>query len=565
MSELSDNLSVLESVRRLEERISRIEARLGLSPVPDATRSGEDDRVRSLEQHEALEQQIGQQLFAKLGIGALILGVGFLLTLPYRGLPPVLPAMLGYLIAGGTVGLARRYRAPLRHIAGYLTGGAIVLLFFATLRLHFFTPEAPVSSPALESALLGATALAGLSLAAFPASFSLLLLSLALVDAAALVSGEPLVVFAAAAAVIVAASLFAVRSRRAALLPWAAALAFATHLLWFLDFPLPGRAIAPPAAPGWNAYALLVSIALIAAGSLLQPRRPEEGPAAIATALVNAAGGYLLFVFVTLAQFTTAFVAPHLAAFLLFLTAAIVFWLQRRGAYATFIYAIAGYVALSAAIVAAFPPPACFLWLSWQSVLVVATAVWFHSRFIIIANFVIFLTLAAASLVLAGAVSPVTLSVGAAALVTAHILTVRKEGLGLNGTVMRNAYLACALFVIPVALAHWMPTGLVSQSWLMLALVYYLAARILHAASYRWMALLTLILTAGYVLLVDLARIEPIYRVISCIILGIVLLVVSLVYSRRNRRTQPPPTTDPPVPGTGTVSSTYKEGLRELP
>ncbi|RMF61140.1 MAG: hypothetical protein D6748_02360 [Calditrichaeota bacterium] len=46
------------------------------------------------------------------------------------------------------------------------------------------------------------------------------------------------------------------------------------------------------------------------------------------------------------------------------------------------------------------------------------------------------------------------------------------------------------------------------------------------------MALFNLLLTVLYVFIVGISRLEPTYRVISFIVLGVVLLVVSIVYTR---------------------------------
>ena len=50
------------------------------------------------------------------------------------------------------------------------------------------------------------------------------------------------------------------------------------------------------------------------------------------------------------------------------------------------------------------------------------------------------------------------------------------------------------------------------------------------------MALGTLALTIVYVPLVDLTRLDPILRIISFILLGAVLLLVSIAYARRKHR-----------------------------
>jgi hypothetical protein len=208
-----------------------------------------------------------------------------------------------------------------------------------------------------------------------------------------------------------------------------------------------------------------------------------------------------------------------------------------------------GYMALSVAIIAQFGAPERFIWLSLQSILVVSTAVWFRSRFIVVANFIIYLLLFFAFLLAAKEISVISICFGIVALLSARILNSQRDRLELKTEYMRNAYLATAFFMIPYALYHTVPSGFVSLSWLAVALFYYLMARTLNSRKYRWMALLTLAITVPYALLVDLTGLDPTYRIISFIILGTVLLIVSVAYSkRRGRQGNPAPPPEGPQP-----------------
>jgi uncharacterized membrane protein len=98
---------------------------------------------------------------------------------------------------------------------------------------------------------------------------------------------------------------------------------------------------------------------------------------------------------------------------------------------------------------------------------------------------------------------------------------------------MRNAYLASALFVIPYALFHSLPAEYVTLSWLLVALLYYIVSRAIKNRKYRWMALVTTGFAVLHVFVVDLVALDPIFRIISFVVLGTALLVISMVYTRR--------------------------------
>jgi len=70
-----------------------------------------------------------------------------------------------------------------------------------------------------------------------------------------------------------------------------------------------------------------------------------------------------------------------------------------------------------------------------------------------------------------------------------------------------------AFFMILLALFHAVPKQFVTFSWTMAALLYFIISLLLKNIKYRYMALGTMICSAFYLFIVDLARIGIIYRV----------------------------------------------------
>ena len=191
-----------------------------------------------------------------------------------------------------------------------------------------------------------------------------------------------------------------------------------------------------------------------------------------------------------------------------------------------------GYLALSVAIVIQFPVPNFFIWLCWQSLLVVSTAVWFRSKFIVLANFIIYLIVLIAYLAVEGKIDAVSISYGIVALLSARVLNWKKDRLELRTEYMRNSYLIIALLIIPYALYNFIPGGLVAISWVALAFLYYILSLLLKNKKYRWMAILTLLLTVVYVFILGITSEDFTYKIISFLVLGVVLVAVSLIYAR---------------------------------
>ena len=529
---------ILDRLSALEQRIALLEGELGIqSPSQRSEPATEkEEAVAAEERDEALEIEIAQYWFPKVGIVVLAIGIAFFLTFPYTGLHPILPGVFGYVLVAGGFLLAHHWRNSFAEISRYVFGGALALLYFTTLRLSFFSPESLIPDKNIELALLLLVVTCSIVLSVRRGSIYLAAFSLTAGSVTALIGGELLFTAALCAALAVVAAYLARRNDWKPLLLYASLLTYLTHTIWVLNNPVLGnplRLLSP--APG-HVLVVLLYASIIACGTLFRrPEGKEEG-IVIVTSFLNGLGAFGLYLLVTLEQTGGSLAAYHGVASVVFLLASIAFWRKEKSKYSTFVYAMLGYTAMSVSIVAYVSGPDYFVWLAWQSIIVVSTAIWFRSRFIIGANFVIFLILFGAYLFIAGATSIVSLSFGFVALLTARLLNWRKDRLELKTEVMRNAYLTCAFFLFPLALYHTLPQAYVSISWVAVAVFYYAMSMVLKSRKYRWMALLTLCLAVGHVFIVDLVKLQPVFRIISFLVLGIVLSWLSFVYAKKKGR-----------------------------
>ncbi len=535
-------------IAQLEERVARLEARIGLAaeeipamvPVPTEVVA---DTERA---EEELEFAVGQNWFAVAGILALATGAAFMLSLPYARLPAGVPSLLGGVVVAGLFLLAHVWQRAFELVASYLRGAGMALLFFATLRLYFFGAEHVLSTDSFAGrALLVLVVAFNLGIAWRRKSPWLTGLALIIGYATALAVGSAWFVLGSVvllSALVVAASLRA---------PWprlgvvGIPLSYATYFLWAIGNPLRGGALhfvtAPALAPGL----VLAVAAIFAAGVALRPNRATEDAGTNIGTLLNCGLGYLLFLVHTAAAFAPGLVWAHGFASVGFLTLAVLFWRREHSRVSTFFYAMTGYAALSVAIIKASAVPEVFVWLSLQSIVVVATAVWFRSRFIVVANFLIFVAIMLGYVVVAERETGISIGFGIVALVSARLLNWQRDRLELKTELMRNAYLVGAFLVFPYALYHFVPGKHVGLAWVGLALVYYALNLIVQNRKYRWMGHATLLLTTCYLVIVGTQRFEPVYRIVSFLVLGTVLLIVSLSFtrwrSRQRAKSTPPP------------------------
>ncbi len=528
--------NVVHRLEKLEERISRIEEELTLRPrVAEADHEEEPQavRVQPAQEEEELEFRLGQNWFAKVGIVVLAIGMAFLLTQPFEGLPSLMPVAIGAILVGILFGLSRLWRENYVLIAGYLRGAAMALLYFTTLRLFFFSAEPPLESHFLAGmVLLVVVSSANILLALRRRSHYLLALALVMAYATALVVGTTWFVLVLLVALSIFVSMVRVRLQTTGVMMTGIVLTVLTHFLWALNNPILGNPLSFVTSPQVNIYLLLVYAIIFGVGVLRRADHPQEDFSIALTSFLGAAGSYALFLLLTLVSFPEGFVLSHLAASVMLLGFAVAFWVREQSKYSTFVYAMLGYMALSVAIVKQFSVPNVFVWLSLQSIVVVATAVWFRSRFIVVANFSIYVAIIVGYLVVATEETGISVGFGIVALASARILNWQRDRLELKTEMMRNAYLGAAFAVFPYALYYLIPREYVWLSWIGLAIFYYGMNALVQAPKYRWMGHLTLLLTVVYVAVIGIIELPITYRIVSFLVLAVVLLAVSMVFTR---------------------------------
>ena len=148
-----------ERLAKIEARLAGIEARLdqlengqrsagwfGVG-LPGAAASESPPRAERKSEEE-LEFVVGQTWFAHAGILVLAIGAGFALSLPYPGVPPAVPSLAGFVLAGVLFLLARAGTRAFELLSHHLRAAGMALLFFASLRMFYFgaTPALTLDS-----------------------------------------------------------------------------------------------------------------------------------------------------------------------------------------------------------------------------------------------------------------------------------------------------------------------------------------------------------------------------------------------------------------------------------
>lgn len=543
--ETPNNDDLRAVVEGLCERMKRVEEQLGLasgaSPVVERVQAGSGASGLVMEatvkRPESLEFELGQNWFALIGIVVLAIGMAFVLSLPYEGLPAVLPSIGGAILAGVVFGLAKLARKSFDAIAKYLRGAAMLLLFFSALRLFYFGNPSALETGSIAGRLI-LLVVVGLNLwlAWRRASLNLFVLALITGFASAVAIGTIWFLLCLSTVLVLVAVWAQVRMGWRMLAPVVFFLAMATYTIWAIGNPLAGGTFGIRAEAYAAVYFILAWILACTVAVMLRPERDKEDTPVQVAGVALCGLGFGVFFLHNLFAFDTAFIISHLMAFLLFLALSLIYWKREQSWFSTFLYAMTGYAALSFALIKAFGIPEVFVALSLQSLVVIATAIYFRSRFIIVTNCLIFIGIIMGYLALAKVEQGMSIGFGVVALFSARIMNLTKDRLELKTDLMRNTYLVIAFFSFPYALYYLLPEVYVVVAWAGLALFYYAMNLVIRNRKYRWMGHLTLLLTALYVIIIGAGRLDSKYRILSFLVLGSIMLVVSLVFTLSRAR-----------------------------
>jgi uncharacterized membrane protein len=525
---------IWNALESLDRRLHTIEEHLTLSSL-GIMETMAPEPASSVER-ESLEFTIGKNWLPKIGVMVFTLGVVFLLTLPLTVFPGFIANTLGFVVAGVLLLIARKWRESIAEFARYMTGGAMLLLFFSTLRLHFFTEDPLITNASVVFILLLIMSAINIVLALRSQSAALTSLALILGFAAVLSGSAMWLVLSGSSVMAVIAITISLRKNWGYLLPLGIIGTVLTHGLWAVNNPLFSGNL--ELVTGTSAHFLFIPLhALIfgiAAWSTIAPG--AEKPDQVTGAVLNTVLPILLLVGLSIAM-----ADPYLSVWLVTISAMYIglaqaFWVRSAGRYITFVYTMSGNLALSMAIVINFAIPSAFVWLCLQSFLVISLAIWFRSRIIVVANYVIFLVILISYLLSTPVIDGMLIVFGIVALLSARIMNWQQKRLELKAEMLRNSYLLTALLVIPYALHYMLPGAWVSLSWAGIAVLYYALSKALNIKKYRWMAMATLLMAVIHIMTFGTTSFEPTYRIISFIVLGIVLLIVSLWYFKNSSR-----------------------------
>lgn len=314
-------------------------------------------------------------------------------------------------------------------------------------------------------------------------------------------------------------------------------LVYLINLLWLLNNPLLGHSFQIIANPQSGYVYLFIISAIYSLIALMPSNEQEDNSNSIVGAIVfNGAGFALLMGLYILSFFPNNYVLPTGIIAVYCIVYSIILKVRSVWKIASALYALFGFVALSVSIYGIYHFPQAYFLLAIQSLLVVSMAIWFRSKFIVIMNSLMYLSLLLIYLSTSTPGDAMNISFSIVALATARILNWKKERLTIKTDLIRNFYLIIAFPMVLFTLHHLVPNQFITLSWALAAVVYLVLSFLLKNVKYRYMALGTMVAASFYLFLVDLSRIELVFRVIALLSLAFISIGISFYYNKRLKK-----------------------------
>lgn len=534
---------ILKELKRLDRRLSKIEESLEGSEyflfkarhaqaVEEEDEAGIRETV-TVEDDEELESKFGEYVLPWLGNIVLLFGIGFLMQYFSRKGVPITSTIIGYATVAVVFSLAWFIRKSFTYLSFIFQLTAHLLLYYITLRLFFFSTSPLINSKMTVLIMLLALIAIQIYFAMKRNSEMAMGIACILAVTTAMFSDTthfmlPLLTITAGISVY-----FMFRYQWWRLLLITIVLVYSGMLLWLAGNPVVGHSLILITNHQNSIIYLFLTAAIFSLVALMpQKGLPEEN--AIIPALMLSG----LFFSSLMSLFVISFYQDNLGIIftpvsLFCLGYAILLKRKSSWEYATAFYALYAFMAISVTLYGFYHFPRVYLLLALQSLLVVSIALWFKSKIIVVMNTFLFVVLLLIYLAGPDRLAVINFAFAVVALVTARILNWQKTRLDIHSEMLRNTYLITAFFMLLYALYHAVPGHYVTLSWILAALLYFVLSILIWNVKYRYMAMGTMVATAFYLFLVDLANVELVYRIVAFLFLAIISIGVSVYYVRR--------------------------------
>lgn len=544
--ELPDRKNLHELIAGLESRIAKLEKKVNILASHGTfsylePEEADHDKIPVHGEAERdgdslLESKIGEYGLAWLGNIVLFFGIIFL-TQYFTNLGLTLvSSILGFGAVAGILILSRSLRRSYSYMAGIFGVFAQILLFYMTVRLHFFTghPILPWKGPAIILLMIVIGSEVYLAFRRNSEFYAGLALIMSVT--VSIISDTTHVMLLFVTLTAAGATFFLFRKHWYRIFMLSIILTYLTFLFWILNNPLIGHPLKAVTDHQYTFFYLTSCAAIFSMATLLRPVEGFPGRIILGSVLLNGISFSMLLGLWVLVFFPTDYLWLFMSIAVYCIPFSIILKRYSPWKYSPALYALYGFVAISITIYGLVSFPKAYLFLAIQSFLVVSIALWYRSRIIVVMNVILFLGIIMACLLTARSNHLILFSFPVVAFFSARLINWQKERLNLQTELIRNTYLITLFLTLLYALFKAVPGPYVTLSWTLAGLLFFGLSIVIRNIKYRWMALSCVIATALYLFLVDLAKVEIIYRVMAFLFLAVITIGISFYYVRRLKK-----------------------------
>jgi hypothetical protein len=529
-----------KKVEDLENRLSRLETKLG-SPgysdpggfPADPEKSSTSETRSPSSNDDSLESKIGEYGMAWMGNIVLLFGILFLTQYLHKNNRELVSLIFGFSSVAFVYLIGYYTRKSLPYMSRLFNYNGHLLLYIQAMRICLFRSSHIIDSPVLGHAVVFVILISLIYLAYRNNSQLLAVIVWLMAVFTAIASGFTHVMLPVMVVISGSAILFAARKGWWTGLIISIFFVYFTFLIWILGNPILNRSI-ELIEDHQLGYVYLFACALAYSLMALLPKSDQVPENSLNPSIIlNGLGFSLILTLSTLAFFTENYFIYFGLIGIFCIGYSIL--LKMRGTWKTVteLYAIYSFVALSISIAGIYHFPLAFFLLSLESLLVVSMALWFRSRFIVIMNTILFVGLLIIYIFTADPLNATNFAFAIVALLTARILNWKKQLLEIRTELIRNIFLLSGALMVLFSLHKAVPANFVTLSWTGAAMVFFMLSILIRNKKYRWLAILTMVITVIYLFIVDLSNISLGYRIVALMFIAAISLGISIFYSRR--------------------------------
>lgn len=525
-------LSVEQRLARIEKSLEHLKGGQIQFAAPEHEKPAQNFEINFPGKPKgSIEFNIGEYGMAWLGNIVLLIGIVFFVQLIHNNGNPLISVLLGYASVAGFYAVAFYSRKFYPYLSNLFRYSGHLLLFYITLRLHF------AEHPVIQKLAFGLLALIIVLSALFYLSLQkqsplltgiVLLMSLTV----GIMSNSTHFLLGITAITAVASVVLYYRFGWIKFVIFYILFVYLVQLIWLLNNPfVTGQAYFRDSHEYYFIY--LIFTGFVFSLPAILPRKSKISDDVLIFTLIWNGLGFTALLIITVFTYLIsnyAFVFGLISFFSLFYS--IIIHSKSSLKIAASLYAIYGFMAMSVSIYGIFLIPKSYMLFALQSFIVVSMALWFRSRFIVVANTFLFLVLLI--FYIAGPVhyNSTNFTFLLVAFITARVINWKKNRLNLKTEMLRNLYLIAGLAMTLIAFHYAVPESFTTVSWIFAAVLFFLLGYLLKNIKYRWLAISTLVASAVHLVFVDMSNMEMAARILVFLFLAIISITVSILYTR---------------------------------